>query len=157
MLTSFSPRNRSGRAFRALRYAALLCFCAVPARALKVELLPAPGRTGVSASGGAGSAGVLKVASGRAFVRFAPETSSGTAAEVLSAAGFSLLETGYPGGWALAGLPEGMLVATALPVLRALPGVSAAEPSGTYRVRKRSSDPGLADQYGFRLTDTFRA
>ena len=131
------------------------CFSAGPAEALKVERLPA-GPASVSAAGGPPRPG-REVASGRAFVKFGSGISSASAAGALSAAGFELVRYGYPGGWNLAGLPEGMSVFTALSVLKSLPGVSAAEPSGVYRAKIKPNDPSLVLQYALRKTDTFRA
>ncbi len=134
----------------------LLLICASRAFALKVERLPLAGPVGVSAPGSPARQW-REVASGRAFIRFGAGISSQTASDTLAAAGFTLATAGYPGGWALVSLPEGMLVATALPLLRALPGAEAAEPSGTYRAKRKSDDPDLVLQYGLRLTDTFRS
>ena len=115
------------------------------AHALQVERLPVAGPSAVSAAGGAARLG-REVASGRAFVQFSAGISSGAAAAV-SAAGFELVKGGYPGGWALVWLPEGMSVAAGLAVLRSLPEVSAAEPSSVYRVKIKPSDPALVLQY----------
>jgi subtilisin family serine protease len=136
----------------------LLLSCAPGAFALKVERLSPTGPAAVSAPGSPSPARLgREVAGGRAFVKFSAGISSQTAAATLAAAGFTLVKAGYPGGLCLAGLPEGMRVETALPILRALPGAESAEPSGVYRAKRKSDDPYLAQQYGFRLADVFRA
>jgi len=132
-----------------------LVVCAPGAFALKVEYLPAA-PSAVPAAGGAPARG-REVASGRAFVRFEAGVSSAAAADTLSSAGFKLVTWDFVGDWSLAELPEGMSVAAALPVLMALPGAAAAEPSGVYRVKKTSNDPALVLQYGLRKTDALRA
>ena len=98
-----------------------------------------------------------EVASGLAFLRPGAGISTASVSSVLTAAGFTLADAGYPGGWVLVNLPAGMRVGTALPLLRALTGIEAAEPSTAYRAKKHSSDPDLVLQYAQRLTDTFRA
>ncbi|HBB68302.1 MAG: hypothetical protein A2X28_05495 [Elusimicrobia bacterium GWA2_56_46] len=133
----------------------LLFSCAPGAFALKVEYLPAA-PSAVPAAGGVPARG-REVASGRAFVRFEAGVSSAAAADTLSSAGFKLVTWDFVGGWSLVGLPEGMSVSAALPVLLALPGAAAAEPSGVYRVKKTSNDPALVLQYGLRRTDALRA
>lgn len=123
--------------------------------ALKVEYLPAPFPASAPAAGEAGRG--RAVASGRALVKFSSGLSSSSRRDLLSSAGFELVRDLHLTGWSVAGLPAGMSVASALPALRSLAGVLAAEPSGVYRAAKIPRDPFRADQYGLARTDAFRA
>ncbi len=136
----------------------LLLLCAPPSFALKAEYLPIAGQAAapVPLSGG-GARPLREVASGRALVKFSSGLSSSSKRDLLNSAGFKLVRELDLIGWSVVGLPAGMSVASALPVLGALPGVLSAVPSGVYRAEKIPHDPYLADQYGLVKADVFRA
>ena len=83
---------------------------------------------------------VLRVTSGQAIVRL----SSGVTTVQLDAGLAALAATRgveLGGGWHLIQLTPGQSVASALPMLRALPGVAAADPSRVYSVNRTPNDP----------------
>ena len=133
----------------------LLLLLAGPATALMTEYLAASSPFAFPAAGAAKP--LREVASGRALVKFSPELSSAAKQGLLSPAGFTLVKELGLIGWSVVELPAGRSVAASLPVLGALPGVLAAEPSGVYRAEKVPHDPYLVNQYGLSRTDAFRA
>ncbi|MFA6433681.1 MAG: S8 family serine peptidase [Elusimicrobiales bacterium] len=138
-----------------LRFAAagLIFLCAAPSFALRVEYLPA-----VSAASQAGAArSQREVAGGRALVKFSAELSSSSKRDLLNASGFEPAGEFEFMGWSAVKLPVGMSVASALPALKGIAGVLAAEPSGVYHAAKVPLDQYRVEQYGLVKTDAFRA
>ena len=136
----------------------LLLLCAPLSFALKVEYLPVSVPSSFPAPPAGGGARPLReVASGRALVKFSSELSSSSKQDLLSSAGFTIVRELNYVGWSIVGLPAGMSVASALPILSGLSGVVSAAPSGVYRAATIPHDPYLAEQYGLTRTDAFRA
>lgn len=132
--------------------ALLAALAAAPVRAINIEKLPvaySPSAPGVPR--------LREVVSGLALVRFSAGVSSGTKAALLSASGFETANEFDFIGWTLVKLPAAMSVQAGLALLKAIPFVEAAEPSGVHRARRTSNDPLLHLQYGLNRADAFRA
>ncbi|MBI4371556.1 MAG: S8 family serine peptidase, partial [Elusimicrobia bacterium] len=139
-----SSGSRPGRAGALL---ALHFALALPTRALKTEVMGfAAARGGVQS---------LRVTSGQALLRL----SSGTAPAALDGALRALgLERGTDlgRGWILVRWTGARGVAQTLTLLRALPGVAAADPSRVYSVNRTPSDPFVGAQYALSSVDALR-
>lgn len=133
-----------------LAAALLLSLAAGSVRALETEMI------GGAALGPAvlPTAPAIRVTSGQALVRL----SSGTALAPFDA---SLLSLGAArgvdlgGGWHLVQLAPGQSVASALPMLRALPGVDQADPSRVYAANRTPNDPSVNSQYALSQVSAF--
>lgn len=130
--------------------AALLLALSPAARALETETI------GGSVLGPAvlPAGQVLRVTSGQALVRL----SSGTTTAQLDA-GLAALAAArgadLGGGWHLIHLTPGQSVASALPMLRALPGVAAADPSRVYSANRTPNDPSVNSQFALSQVSAF--
>ncbi len=130
--------------------AALLLALSPAARALETETI------GGAALGPAvlPAGQVLRVTSGQALVRL----SSGTTTAHLDAGLAALAATrgaDLGGGWHLIRLAPGQSVASALPMLRALSGVAAADPSRVYSATRTPNDPSVNSQYALSQVSAF--
>jgi serine protease len=124
-----------------------LALAASPAAALKTERLEPAGALSASAR-------PLEVVSERVLVRF---SSGADKAAALSAIGASLISERPSRPWALASLPAGMKVASALSALRGAPGIGAVEPDRAYRLTRVPNDPLVRMQYHLSTLDAFSA
>lgn len=131
---------------RAALLAALLLLPAT-ARAVKVETL-----RGVLAGGRD-----LEVAAESAFVQFSSGTTLAAKQTALAGTGMTLAKD-YPSlNWTFVTLPSGMSVVTGLNLLRALPGVVAAQPDLVYRPSFTPNDPSVFSQYALSQVNAFAA
>ncbi|MEK7390495.1 MAG: S8 family serine peptidase [Elusimicrobiota bacterium] len=98
----------------------------------------------------------MRVTSGQALVRL----SSGAQTVLLDRglAGLGAVRgVDLGGGWHLVSLAPGQSVAAALPALRSLPGVTAADPSRVYAASRMPNDPQIASQYALQQVSAFAA
>ncbi len=128
----------------------LLVALSTRARALETEMI------GAAALGPAFSPSgpALRVTSGQALVRL----STGVTIAQLDAGLVSLAATrgvDLGGGWHLIALAPGQSVAAALPMLRALYGVAAADPSRVYGANRTPNDPSTNSQYALASVSAF--
>lgn len=114
---------------------------ALPAAALQVERLG-----GVRTAAG-GADGGPEVVSGEALVRFDPARTPAERASALAAVGATYVGEVALTGWTHVGLPGGMSVAAALPVLSAVVGVREVAPNRAYRVNRTPNDASFSQQY----------
>ncbi len=130
--------------------ALLLVFACGPARAIVTETI------GGAALGPAflPAGQVLTVVSGQAFVRLSTGASLAQFDGNLGALGASR-GPDLGGGWYSITLPPGQTVASALPVLRSLPGVAVADPSRVYEAKRTPNDPGVNSQYALSQVSAF--
>ena len=129
---------------------ALLCLlAAVPARALKTEMLVIPKGSAVASVGGAQSL-PLEVVSEQAMVRI----SSGSNARATLASGGYLILTEFPSiDWALVSLPAGMRVADGLALLKAMPGILDVAANRILIPIRQASDPSINTQVSLSQID----
>jgi subtilisin family serine protease len=130
--------------------AALLLVLAPAAHALETEMIGGD----VLGPAALPSGQAVRVTSGQALVRL----SSGTTTAQLDAglaALAALRGADLGGGWHLIRLAPGQSVASALPMLRALPGVAAADPSHVYSVNRTPNDPSVNSQYALSQVSAF--
>ena len=133
-----------------LSAAIFLVLLAVSARALETEMIGGAllGRAVLPA----GQA--LRVTSGQALIRLSPGmTTAQLDAGLASLAATRGVDLG--GGWHLIHLAPGQSVASALPMLRALPGVAAADPSRVYSANRTPNDPSVNSQYALAQVSAF--
>ncbi len=133
-----------------LAAAALLVLLAAPARALETETIG--GAVLGSAVLPAGQ--VLRVASAQALVRLSTGTTPAQLDAALAALG-ATRGVDLGGGWHLIHLTPGQSVASALPMLRALSGVAAADPSHVYSANRTPNDPSVNSQYALAQVSAF--
>lgn len=140
------------RLSRLLATTLLLAF-ASEARAFETETI---GIAALGPAAGLAPGQTLRVTSGQALVRL----STGVTPSFLDA---SLAALGarrggdLGGGWYLINLTPGQSVSAALPMLRALPGVAAADPSRVYSALRTPSDPMVNSQYALSQVAAFAA
>lgn len=135
----------------ALAACALAAALAAPARAVVTETI------GSAALGPAfllSRTQVLTVVSGQALVRLSSGTSLGLFDASLAALG-AARGADLGGGWHAVDLTPGQSVSAALPVLRALPGVAAADPSRVYSANRTPNDVSVNSQYALALVSAF--
>ncbi|MHB2026242.1 MAG: S8 family serine peptidase [Elusimicrobiota bacterium] len=130
--------------------AAAILSGASAASALRIERMAA---TALAAP--AASAQTIEVVSGQALAQFSVDMSSATQARALSAVGCRVISE-LPGGWTLVGLPPGMTVAAALPLLKGVSSVVNVAPDHVYRPTLSPNDPLVVDQYALTNIDAFR-
>lgn len=135
----------------ALALAAALAAGAVPARALETETV---GAAALGPSAGLPPGQTLLVTSGQALVRFSTGTIPAALDSALSALG-ATRGGDIGGGWHLIHLARGQTVSSALPMLRALPGIASADPSRVYSALRTPSDPLVNSQYALSQVSAF--
>ncbi len=129
---------------------ALLVLLGVSARALETEML-----SGTALGPAALPAGqFLRVTSGQALVRLADGVVLTRLDADLAVLG-AVRGVELGGGWHLIHLAAGRSVASALPALRSLPGVAAADPSRVYSVNRTPADPLVNSQYALAQVAAF--
>lgn len=96
----------------------------------------------------------LRVTSGQALVRLSTGTGLPQFDAGLAAAG-AARGADLGGGWHVIQLAPGMTVTSALPMLRALPGVAAADPSRVYSANRTPNDPSVSSQYALSQVSAF--
>jgi subtilisin family serine protease len=136
-----------------LAAAALLVLLAGPARAHVTETI---GSAALGPLSGVPAGGTLRVVSGQAVIRL----SSGTAPASIDAALAALGATrgqDLGSGWHHVFLAPGQSVASALPALRALPGVAVADPSRVFTALRTPNDPSVNSQYALAQVSAFAA
>jgi subtilisin family serine protease len=133
-----------------LLLAALLAAPAAAARALETEMVGAD----VLGPAALPAGQVLRVTSGQALVRLLPGSTTGLFDAALAAAG-AARGADLGGGWHVVSLAPGQSVASALPMLRALPGVAAADPSRVYSFNRVPNDPSVNSQYALSQVSAF--
>ncbi len=131
--------------------ALLLVLAAAPARAVVTETIGG-GAMGPSYFMPAGQ--VLTVVSGQALVRLSSGASVGLFDSNLAALG-AARGTDFGGGWHSVTLAPGQTVASALPILRLLPGVAVADPSRVYEAKRTPNDPSVNSQYALAQVSAF--
>lgn len=129
----------------------LLVGLAASARALETETI---GSDALGPAARLAPGQTLRVTSGQALVR----VSSGALLAVfdsgLAAVG-ATRGADLGGGWHVVDLAPGQSVASALPMLRALPGVAAADPSRVYSANRTPSDSLVNSQYALSQVSAF--
>lgn len=129
----------------------LLAALAASARALETETI---GSAALGPAAGLAPGQTLRVTSGQALVRL----STGVTTASLDAALATLAArrgVDVGGGWYLIHLSPGQTVASALPMLRALPGIAAADPSRVYSALRTPNDPMVNSQYALSQVSAF--
>ena len=135
--------------------ALLAALAGASARALDTETI---GQASLGPASGVPAGGTLRVTSGQALVKLSTPTAAAAAALDASLAGLGASRgADLGGGWHLVLLAPGQGVAAALPALRALPGVSAADPSRVYSASRTPNDPMQSTQYALQAVSAFGA
>ncbi len=129
----------------------LLVAVAASARALETETI---GAAALGPSVGLPPGQTLRVTSGQALVRISTGTGSAVFDSGLAALG-ATRGADLGGGWHVVALAPGQSVASALPMLRALPGIAAADPSRVYSVNRTPNDPSISSQYALSQVSAF--
>lgn len=142
-------------AAKAVIVAALLAL-ALPARALKIELLSAA-EMGTLGSGGKVSAGSIQVVAGRVLVKFQPSIDHAQKKALLDPLGHKIAGELSKIGWTVVDLAPGTRVGAGLQLLRGLPGILAVAPDYVYRAHATPNDPDVPQQYGLSQIDAFGA
>ncbi len=133
-----------------LLFSALFVAFAAPVRALETETI------GGAVLGPAvlPAGQVLRVVSGQTLVRLSSSSTLALLDAGLGALG-ATRGVDLGGGWHLIHLTAGQSVASALPMLRALPGVAAADPSRVYSALRTPNDPSVNSQYALAQVSAF--
>lgn len=133
--------------------AALLVALAAPARAIKTETI---GAAALGPAAGLPPGRSLLVASGEALVRLSSGAAAGPLDAALAALG-AARGRDLRDGWHLIQLPPGQSVASALAMLRAMPGVATVEPNRAYSSNRTPNDPSVNSQYALSQVSAFAA
>ncbi|MCX5789870.1 MAG: S8 family serine peptidase [Elusimicrobia bacterium] len=133
--------------FGALVLAAVLSADAHAAHPHRVEVMLSPLAKGKG----------VEVMSEEALARFDDKSDASARRTALQNAGFSVQSPVGKGPWQLVYMPSGMTVAAGLSVLKAMPGVLAAEPNHAYRALKTPNDPLVGSQWHLGNVGAFAA
>ena len=148
-----SPGDKSTR-FGSLAAALILVLLAAPfARSLDTETI---GSAALGPASGVPAGQTLRVTSGQALVKLSTGATTAQLDAGLAALG-AARGADLGGGWHLVLLAPGQSVASALPSLRALPGVAAADPSRVYSANRTPNDPLVNSQYALAQVAAFAA
>ena len=134
-----------------LSLAAVLLTLAATASALETETV---GAAALGPLSGIPAGQTVIATSGQAIVRLSAGADLAAFDAALAGLGASR-GVGLGPNWHLIALAPGQSVGSALPILRALPGVAAADPSRVYTLERTPNDPQVAAQYALSAVSAF--